>query len=146
MTRAYLALGANIGEPRAQLAEALKRIDTDPAIDIVARSAVIETEPWGKPDQPRFLNQVIAVETALAPRALLETCLGIERQMGRVRTEKWGPRVIDIDIVAYGRRTIDETGLTLPHPQAHKRDFVIDPLREIDPQTADWIAAQGAKP
>lgn len=149
MNRALLALGANIGARHTQLEEAVRRLDEHPAIRLVRRSAIIETAPVGKTDQPDFLNMVIAVDTSLKPSDLLAACLEIERAMGRERTERWGPRTIDIDIVAYGRERLRQEGMTLPHPRAHERAFVMGPLREIDPETADWIekvaGAEGGK-
>jgi len=139
MVRAWLSLGANIGRPEAQLAEAVERLDRHEQISVVNRSRVIATKPWGKTDQPDFANMAVAVETDLSPQALLDACLEIERQMGRERIEVWGPRVIDIDIIAYERLVQTSVRLTLPHKFAHERAFVLDPLREIDPETADWI-------
>lgn len=145
MSRAWLALGANIGEPRKQLAEAVRHIDAHPDIEVTKASDVIETEPWGMTDQPRFLNMAIEVETALQPADLLAACLLIEEAMGRQREEKWGPRVIDIDLIAYGRERLRIDGLTLPHPHAHERDFVLVPLREIAPDMAAWIVAEARR-
>jgi len=145
MSRALLALGANIGERRAQLDEAVRRLDEHPDIHLIRRSSVIETAPVGKTDQPDFLNMVIAIDTSLAPLDLLHTCLLVERAMGRERAERWGPRKIDIDIVAYGRKRMRAEGLTLPHPRAHEREFVMDPLRQIDPETADWVTEVARK-
>jgi len=139
MARAWLSLGANIGDPPAQLAEATRRLDEHPQVRVVARSGVITTKPWGKTDQPDFANMAAEVDTDLSPIDLLHVALDIERDMGRVRHEVWGPRVIDIDIVAYERVEMQTGRLTLPHPHAHERAFVLDPLREISPETADWI-------
>lgn len=139
MSKAWLSLGANIGDPAAQLEDAIRRLDDHAGITVVKRSAVIRTAPWGKTDQNDFLNAAIEVETTLPPQALLQAGLEIERQMGRERIETWGPRLIDIDLIAYERTQIDIPGLTLPHPHAHERDFVLAPLREISPETADWI-------
>jgi 2-amino-4-hydroxy-6-hydroxymethyldihydropteridine diphosphokinase len=139
MPKAWLSLGANIGYPKAQLAEAVQRLDAHPEITIVHRSSVIETKPWGKTDQPDFANMALAVETSLKPEELLDACLAVERAMGRERLERWGPRLIDIDIIAYDRLEIRSDRLTVPHPFAHERDFVLAPLREIDPATAEWI-------
>lgn len=139
MARAWLSLGANIGDPQAQLAEAVERLDRHPRITVVNRSNVLTTKPWGKTDQPDFANMAVTVETGLAPEALLDACLEIERTMGRERIEVWGPRLIDIDIIAYERLIQATSRLTLPHKFAHERAFVLDPLREIDPATAEWI-------
>jgi 2-amino-4-hydroxy-6-hydroxymethyldihydropteridine diphosphokinase len=142
MAIAWLSLGANIGDPPAQLAEAIRRLDAHPHIRLVAQSAVIRTAAWGKTDQPDFANMAATVETDLPPVDLLHACLDIERDMGRVRHEVWGPRLIDIDLIAYERIEMDTAKLTLPHRFAHERDFVLSPLREISPETADWIIAR----
>lgn len=139
MPTAWLSLGANIGDPAGQLADAIARLDAHQAISVVAQSTVIRTKAWGKTDQPDFANMAATVETDLLPVDLLHACLDIEREMGRVRHEVWGPRLIDIDIIAYERVEMDSTKLILPHRFAHERDFVLDPLREISPETADWI-------
>ncbi len=144
--RAWLGLGANIGAPEAQVREAVRRLHDHPDIAIVAQSAMLATKPWGKTDQPDFSNMVVGVETSLKPIALLEACLAIELAMGRVRKEVWGPRLIDIDIIAYDDIQIRSARLTLPHAFAHKRDFVLEPLREIAPEIADWVVAINTKP
>jgi 2-amino-4-hydroxy-6-hydroxymethyldihydropteridine diphosphokinase len=142
MARAWLGLGANIGDPPAQVREAVQRLDAHPDIAVTAQSSMLITKPWGKTDQPDFSNMVVEVETSLAPSDLLDACLGIERDMGRVRDIRWGPRRIDIDIVAYERLELDTERLHLPHRYAHERDFVLDPLREIAPEVAEWIVSR----
>jgi 2-amino-4-hydroxy-6-hydroxymethyldihydropteridine diphosphokinase len=139
MPAAWLSLGANIGDPAAQLADAVQRLADHPDITVTAQSSVIRTKAWGKTDQPDFANMALAVETNLTPIDLLHVCLDIERDMGRVRHEVWGPRLIDIDLIAYERVEMESAKLTLPHRFAHERDFVLVPLREISPQTATWI-------
>lgn len=146
MGRAWLGLGANIGAPEAQVREAVRHLKDHPEIDVVAQSAMLATKPWGKTDQPDFSNMVVAVETSLKPIALLEACLAIELAMGRVRKEVWGPRLIDIDIIAYDDIQIRSARLTLPHAFAHQRDFVLEPLREIAPEIADWVVSINTKP
>ena len=143
--KAWLSLGANIGDPPAQLAEAIRRIQAHPAISVVSQSSVLTTKPWGKTDQPDFANQAVAVETSLEPLELLDVILGIELDMGRVRQEVWGPRLIDIDMIAYERVEMTTTRLTLPHPYAHERDFVLVPLGEIAADVVSWIVGR-AKP
>ncbi|OEO29374.1 2-amino-4-hydroxy-6-hydroxymethyldihydropteridine diphosphokinase [Devosia insulae DS-56] len=143
MPRAWLGLGANIGDPAAQVREAVQRLDAWPGIAVVAQSAMLITKPWGKTDQPDFSNMVVEVKTSLAPVELLDACLGIERVMGRVRDIRWGPRRIDIDVVAYERLELDTERLHVPHRHAHERDFVLDPLREIAPEVAAWIVGRG---
>lgn len=140
MAKAWLSLGANIGDPAAQLEQAIKLLDAHDHIAITKQSSVIRTKAWGKTDQPDFANMAAEVETELSPIDLLHACLDIERDMGRVRHEVWGPRLIDIDVVAYERVEMDTTKLILPHRFAHERAFVLDPLTEIAPETAQWIA------
>ncbi len=144
MSTAWLSLGANIGDPPAQLAEAVDRIIAQPQIALIATSPVITTKPWGKTDQPDFANMAMSIVTSLKPLELLDVLQSIEQIMGRQRLETWGPRVIDIDIIAYDRRVELSPRLTLPHPYAHERGFVLDPLRQIDAATADWIIAVAA--
>jgi 2-amino-4-hydroxy-6-hydroxymethyldihydropteridine diphosphokinase len=139
MATAWLSLGANIGDPRGQLAEAVRRIDEHAQISVSAQSSVLTTKPWGKTDQPDFANMAIAVETDLQPIDLLGVLLSIELAMGRVRKEVWGPRLIDIDIIAYERVRLKTERLTLPHPRAHERAFVTDPLTEIAPEVTAWV-------
>jgi 2-amino-4-hydroxy-6-hydroxymethyldihydropteridine diphosphokinase len=142
MAHAWLALGANIGDPLAQLEDAIARLDAHPAIKVKARSSIIVTAPWGKTDQNDFHNMALAVETDSTPQELLEACLGVELAMGRERLEHWGPRLIDIDVIAYEREIVDTDTLKLPHPYAHERDFVLDPLRESAPDVAAWIVGR----
>ncbi len=144
MATAWLSLGGNIGDPAAQLADAIRRLDAHGQISVVAQSSVIRTKAWGNTAQPDFANMAAAVETDLLPIDLLHACLDIERDMGRVRHEVWGPRLIDIDIIAYERLEMDTTKLILPHRFAHERAFVMDPLREISPETAAWIVSRQA--
>ncbi|ODT69740.1 MAG: 2-amino-4-hydroxy-6-hydroxymethyldihydropteridine diphosphokinase [Pelagibacterium sp. SCN 63-23] len=142
MARAWLSLGANIGDPVTQLDEAMHRLAAHDRIAVVARSTIIRTKPWGKTDQPDFANMAAEIETGLLPVDLLHACLDIERDMGRVRHEVWGPRLIDIDLIAYERLEMETAKLTLPHRFAHERDFVLTPLREIAPDLADWIVGR----
>ena len=130
--RAYLALGSNLGDRAEHLAAARAALDALPRTRLVAQSAVEETAPLGGMDQPPYLNQMVLVETALEPRALLAACQAIERSRGRVRTERWGARPLDLDIVRYGDRRIDEPDLIIPHPQLCHRDFWIRELTELE--------------
>jgi 2-amino-4-hydroxy-6-hydroxymethyldihydropteridine diphosphokinase len=128
LTLAYVGLGANLGDREAAIREAARRVDAR------RLSTIRETEPWGVADQPRFLNAVAELDTSLEPRALLERLLAVERELGRVRGgERWGPRTIDLDLLLYGERRIDEPGLRVPHPRLHERLFVLEPLAELDP-------------
>jgi len=145
MATAWLALGGNIGDPAAQLEEAVRRLDMLPYTRLTKRSSVSVTKPWGKTDQNDFHNMAIEVETDLSPLALMEACLTVESDMGRTRIEVWGPRNIDIDIIAYERVEMISDTLTLPHPHAHERDFVLDPLGEIAPEVVDWLKQVAAR-
>lgn len=142
MAKAWLVLGANIGDPLAQLEEAVARLDAMPTLAVTKRSSVLLTKPWGKTDQNDFHNMALEVETESTPQELLAICLGVEAAMGRLRLERWGPRLIDIDIIAYERQVIDEPNLKIPHPFAHERDFVLVPVREIAPDVADWLVTR----
>jgi 2-amino-4-hydroxy-6-hydroxymethyldihydropteridine diphosphokinase len=130
----HIALGANLGDRVNALREAARRIDALPGTSIVARSAIYETPPWGKTDQAAFANAVIAIRTGIEPDALLQSCLAIEATMGRVRRERWGPRLIDIDLLTHGETSMKTERLTLPHPAMAERAFVLVPLLEIAPQ------------
>lgn len=132
----YLSLGGNLGDPAASMATALRLLDADDNTRVIAVSSLYRTPPWGKLDQPDFLNAAAEISTALAPRALLELCLEAERKLKRVREERWGPRLIDIDILVFGDRIIHETGLEVPHPRMLERAFVLAPLAEIAPELA----------
>ncbi len=132
--RAWLGLGGNLGDPQAAMAKALQAIDADPRTRVVAVSSVYRTPPWGKTDQPDFLNAVAGVETDLSPRDLLDLCLEAEKGLKRVRAERWGPRTIDIDLLLFDDLTINEPGLEVPHPRMTQRAFVLLPLAEIAPE------------
>jgi 2-amino-4-hydroxy-6-hydroxymethyldihydropteridine diphosphokinase len=127
----WLALGSNLGD-RAEYLQAARDAMPGKGITVVRASRVQETEPVGIRDQPQFLNQVLEVETSLEPRPLLDTIKSIERQLGRTARARWGPREIDIDILRYDGRTVDEPGLHIPHPELHNRPFLLDLLEEID--------------
>ena len=139
MARAVLALGANMGDPARQLEQAVEAVAAHPRISLVKQSTVIVTPPWGRTDQAEFHNAAVLIDTTLEPLELLDFCLATEADIGRVRLEKWGPRVIDIDIIAYDDLVLETERLTLPHHHAHERDFVLDPVREIAPEIADWL-------
>lgn len=131
---ALIALGSNLGDRARLIAAALERLDRLPGTRVVASSALYETDPIGPPGQPPYLNAAAAVRTSLDPRGLLEACLRIETDLGRVRGERWGPRTIDLDLLLHGRANIDEPGLRLPHPRLTERAFVLVPLAEIAPE------------
>ena len=129
----YLGLGTNLGDRRANLAEALQHLGQVPAIEIVKTSSIYETAPVGPQDQPDFFNQVIRVEVTCSAQRLLEYIQGIEQEMGRVRRRRWGERIIDIDILLYSDETIDQPDLQIPHPHMLTRQFVLVPLAETAP-------------
>lgn len=129
---AYVALGSNLGDRAAHLAAARAALADLPATRVVAASAVEETPPLGGMDQPPYLNQMVLLETSLDPRALLEACQAIERSRGRARSERWGARTIDLDIVRYGGRRIADPDLIIPHPELPNRDFWIRELAELE--------------
>jgi 2-amino-4-hydroxy-6-hydroxymethyldihydropteridine diphosphokinase len=131
--RAYVGLGSNLGDREQVIADAVSLLDQHPDIDVLRASALRETEPWGPVVQPLFLNGAVSVETTLTPRALLEALLDVERRLGRVRDERWGPRTIDLDLLLYGDAVVDEPGLTVPHPRLRERAFALEPLHELDP-------------
>ncbi len=131
MTRAYVGLGSNLGDREATIRAAVAALP-----GVVAVSGLRETEPVGPVEQPPFLNGAVALETELSPRELLDVLLAVERELGRVRRERWGPRTIDLDLLLYGDRVVDEPGLSLPHPRLHERRFALEPLAELDPELA----------
>jgi 2-amino-4-hydroxy-6-hydroxymethyldihydropteridine diphosphokinase len=134
MTRAYVGLGANLGDRERTLLAAVDALAEEEGIEIVAVSTLRETEPVGVGEQPRFLNGVVALDTTLTARALLERLLGLEERFGRVRVSgEHGPRTLDLDLLLYGDETIDDPGLAVPHPRLHERRFVLEPLVELAP-------------
>jgi len=135
VTRAYVALGSNLGDREATLCAALETLAAEPRIDVVAVSRFYDTEPVGYVDQPRFLNGAAALETELPPRELLERLLAVELRFGRSREDvpSQGPRTLDLDLLLYGDAEIDEPGLRVPHPRLHERRFVLEPLADLDP-------------
>jgi 2-amino-4-hydroxy-6-hydroxymethyldihydropteridine diphosphokinase len=135
MAEALLALGGNVGDVRATLDRAVAMLCDGREVRLVARSSDYRTPPWGVTDQPAFVNLGLVVETALSPRALLARALKVEAALGRDRAKerRWGPRTVDIDLIAYDGIGVDEPDLTLPHPRALERAFVLAPLAEIAP-------------
>ncbi|MGH3032017.1 MAG: 2-amino-4-hydroxy-6-hydroxymethyldihydropteridine diphosphokinase [Gaiellaceae bacterium] len=136
--RAYVGLGANLGDRERAIRRAVERLGAQPGIEVVAVSRLRETDPVGYLDQPRFLNGAAALETDLGAGELLSRLLAVERELGRDRTgeERFGPRTIDLDLLLYGREEIDEPGLTVPHPRLAERRFALEPLHELDPELA----------
>ncbi len=134
MTEAYVALGANLGDPRRQVLDAMQAIDTLADTRVTARSSLYLTPPWGVTDQPAFINAVVAVETALSAHDLLIGLQALESLAGRTRDDKkhrWGPRTLDLDLLLYGEATWNDASLEIPHPRLSERAFVLLPLDEI---------------
>ncbi len=135
MTTAFVGIGSNLGERERQIEAALDLLAAEDGIELVAVSTLRETEPVGYLDQPAFLNGAARVETDLSAQDLLARLLAIELELGRVRGDgpRFGPRTIDLDLLIYGQETIDEPGLTVPHPRLAERRFALEPLAELDP-------------
>jgi 2-amino-4-hydroxy-6-hydroxymethyldihydropteridine diphosphokinase len=147
VVEASLGLGGNIGDVAGSFIHALRSLVDAPDVKLRRVSSVYLTPPWGKLDQPSFLNMAVLVETDLPARTLLALCLEIEQNMGRRRLERWGPRTLDIDILTYGDAAIDEPDLKIPHPRIIERAFVLAPLAEIGPhlriddqEVARWLS------
>ncbi|MFH8978395.1 2-amino-4-hydroxy-6-hydroxymethyldihydropteridine diphosphokinase [Streptomyces sp. NPDC017890] len=134
--RAVIALGANLGNRLETLQGAIDALEDTPGVRVKGVSPVYETEPWGvAPDsQPSYFNAVVVVKTTLPPSSLLERAHAVEEAFHRVRDERWGPRTLDVDIVAYADVVSDDPQLTLPHPRAHERAFVLAPWHDVDPE------------
>jgi 2-amino-4-hydroxy-6-hydroxymethyldihydropteridine diphosphokinase len=134
VTRAYVALGANLGDRERTLREAVDTLAGEAGIEVLAVSTLRETEPVGVGEQPPFLNGAAELETSLTARELLDLLLAVEERFGRVRSPgEHGPRTLDLDLLLYGDQTIDEPGLHVPHPRLHERRFVLEPLAELAP-------------
>jgi 2-amino-4-hydroxy-6-hydroxymethyldihydropteridine diphosphokinase len=134
VTRAYVGLGANLGDREPAIRAAAELLEAAPGVTVVAVSTLRETEPVGVVDQPRFLNGAVALDTELSPHELLDVLLSVERRLGRTRGgRRYGPRTIDLDLLLHGAATIDEPGLVVPHPRLHERRFALEPLHELDP-------------
>lgn len=130
---AYLGLGTNLGDRQANLREALRLLTQGPGLRLLHCSQVYETEPWGVTEQPRFLNCVAEVEASLEPEPLLARCKEVEERLGRVPGPRWGPRLIDVDILLYGDEVVELPDLEIPHPRLHLRAFALVPLAELAP-------------
>jgi len=149
--KVILALGSNLGDRLANLQRGLDALSAEPGLTPVAVSGVFQTSPVGGPDQPDYLNAVLLAVSDLPAVAILSRCLAAERAAGRVRTVRWGPRPLDIDVIACGAQISDDPALTLPHPRAAQRAFVLAPWHEIDPdgclpgvgRVADLLAVVG---
>ncbi len=126
---AYISLGTNVGNKKENLVNALNYIKEEN--EIIKESSLYSTEPWGNKQQDSFINQVVYIETKKSPLELMKSLLQIEKKMGRERIEKWGPRIIDLDILFYDNEVINEENLTIPHPHIPERKFILIPLKEI---------------
>jgi len=133
MPQAYIGLGANLGDPRSQILAAIAALARLPQSRLLLRSSLYRSAPVGYADQPDFVNAVAQIETALAPRAVLDALLDIEQALGRSRSFANAPRTLDLDLLLYGQLLISEPGLQVPHPRMHARAFVLAPLAEIAP-------------
>ena len=132
---AYIGVGANLGDRRATIERAVELLRAVPGVEVLAVSSLRETDPVGFEEQPRFLNGAVELETTLKPRELLDVLLRVERDLGRTREgPRFGPRTIDLDLLVYGDRRLDEPGLTVPHPRLHERRFALEPLAELAPE------------
>jgi len=132
-TRCALGLGSNLGDTRATIGKAIRRLEQTPGITLVLRSSDYRTPPWGPVPQDDYRNCCLVIDTLLSPIELLRRCLEIEAELGRVRDVRWGPRTIDIDVLIYGRETVVDPDLEVPHPRMADRAFVLIPLAEIWP-------------
>jgi len=132
-TRCALGLGSNLGDPKTNLEDAVRRLEGSEGITVVARSSDYRTPPWGPVPQDDYLNICLVVDTTLSARELLKRCLEIEIELGRIRDVRWGPRTIDIDLLIYGTESIGQADLEVPHPRMAERAFVLIPLSEIWP-------------
>ena len=140
--RVQLSIGSNLGDPAAQLRAAIDCLDADDHIRVCATSHSYETEPVGIENQPTFLNMAVEIETALQPLELLETVKTIECQLGRKDTFRWGPRVLDIDLILWEQTVVNDQRLTLPHAEFRTRAFVLTPMAEIRPCAVDPVTGK----
>ena len=132
MAIVHIGIGSNVGDKQGNCIEAINLLSSR-GISVRKRSSLYKTEPWGVKEQPSFVNAVVEAETDLSSQELLIALKSIENEMGRQETYRWGPRVIDLDILLYNDLVVDEPGLTIPHPYLHQREFVLEPLSEIAP-------------
>jgi 2-amino-4-hydroxy-6-hydroxymethyldihydropteridine diphosphokinase len=133
MINVFLLLGSNLGDRILLLQQTIEHIEEDIA-PVIKTSAVYETQSWGNTNSPDYLNQVVLIQTELSAQIILQRILNIEWKIGRIREEKWGPRIIDIDMLFYGDAIINEADLQVPHPELHNRRFTLEPLAEIAPE------------
>ncbi len=131
---AYIGIGSNLESPAENCLKAVERLNTHPNLTLIARSSLYQSEPFGITDQDWFVNSVVQLTTSLSPEELLRACLSIEQAMGRTRTKKWGPRIIDLDILFYDDLILKQEGLEIPHSGIAERSFVLAPMNEIAPE------------
>ena len=141
-TQVFAGIGANVGDPALTLREAVRRLEGEGGIRVVAASPVYRNPPMGPQDQPHFLNAVLEMSVEISPQELLKRFLAIELEFGRVRDIRWGPRTLDLDILVYGDVRVDEPGLTIPHPHMLERSFVLTPLADLHPQDLHPVTNQ----
>jgi 2-amino-4-hydroxy-6-hydroxymethyldihydropteridine diphosphokinase len=140
--KAFIGLGSNLGEREAMIRLALDDLARLPETTLVRASSLYDTEPVGETEQPNFLNAVAQIDTELTARQLLWNLLLIEKRLGRVRTQRWGPRTIDLDLLFYGSQVIEEPDLSVPHPELTRRPFVLVPLVELDPMLVHPVTGE----
>jgi 2-amino-4-hydroxy-6-hydroxymethyldihydropteridine diphosphokinase len=140
--KAYIGLGSNLGERESMIRQALEALSSLPGTELLRASSLYDTEPVGEVDQPNFLNAVAEVETELPPQQLLWNLQLIEKRLGRERTRRWGPRVIDLDLLLYADEVIEEPSLRVPHPELARRAFVLVPLVELEPQLVHPVTGE----
>ena len=133
MHKSYLGLGTNLGEREENLRRAVKLLKSFPELEVIKVSSIYETEPWGYEEQNDFLNLCLELETTLSAQQLLEKCQAVEDKMGRKREKRWGPRLIDVDILLYDDLELETSDLIVPHPRMQERAFVLIPLQELKP-------------
>jgi len=141
VTRVYLALGSNLGDRLAHLQGAVDALRASGRVQLIALSRVYETDPVGGPEQDAYLNAVVAIDTDLEPRMVLDLAHQLEERAARVRTVHWGPRTLDVDVLLYGDVHVNEDDLTIPHPRMWERGFVLAPLRDVAPELVDAQAS-----
>ena len=145
MIKVFVGIGSNLGDREFLVRKAVEALRDLPHTSVIRVSSLYDTEPVGEVDQPPFLNAVVWLETELDPRSLLWHLLLIEKRMGRVRGKRWGPRSIDLDLLFYGDRVLDEPDLTVPHPEAHRRAFVLYPLQELEPDFVHPVTGESIR-
>ena len=133
MATAFVGIGSNLGDRETNLRRAIELLSAEDGIEVVALSELRETDPVGSVAQGPFLNGAVQVETSIAAHELLGRLLSVENRLGRVRSERWGPRTIDLDLLLYGGERVNEAEVTVPHPRLHERRFALEPLLDLDP-------------